>query len=130
MFKSLATNKPLLAYVVYSIISVTAMFLIMSMNKYIYINYFNDKKAYSIAGVMLLAVTVLLMPTVPYITKRWSKKKPSAYAMLFSALIWTYCNIQIKSASVYLIITFIETLGYGYATLISWSFIRYNRSSS
>lgn len=124
MFKSLATNKPLLAYVVYSIISVTAMFLIMSMNKYIYINYFNDKKAYSIAGVMLLAVTVLLMPTVPYITKRWGKKKPSAYAMLFSALIYGLTAIfQIKSASVYLIITFIGTLGYGYATLISWSFI-------
>ena len=124
LVKALATNRALLSMIAAAIVSLLSMLLAQSMNMYLYMDYFKNIGAMSVAGMMMTVCTLLLAPFSGKIAAKFGKKEASAVGLLFSAAIYAFLFIaRIQNAWVYCGILLFANLGSGIFNLMLWAFI-------
>lgn len=124
IFKSLATNKPLMIFIFVAIILLLANLLIGTMNPYLYIDYFNSKVGLSLGGMLPVIATFTIAPFAQKVVKKFGKKESSAIALLFAGLIYlALFLIQPTNVWIFLAIAFFALVGFNYFMIVIWAFI-------
>ncbi|WP_290141137.1 MFS transporter [uncultured Dubosiella sp.] len=124
LVKALATNRALVSIIVAAIALLLAMLMTQSMNMYLYMDYFKNIGAMSVAGLLGTACTLLLAPFSGWITVKFGKKEASAAGLLFSAAIYAILFFsKITNAWVYCAFLLLANLGSGLFNLMIWAFI-------
>ncbi|MBF0579590.1 MFS transporter [Erysipelotrichaceae bacterium RD49] len=124
LVKSLVSNRALISYIVAAILLLLSSMLASSMNMYLYMDYFNNITAMSLAGLMMTGCTLILAPFSGKITKKFGKKEAATASLLFSAVMYALIfTLKIKDAYVFLGFLFLANLGSGIFQLMGWAFI-------
>lgn len=122
--KALVSSRALLALIAAAIVLLLSTMLGQSMNQYLYINWFNDRNALSVAGMIALPIVLIMAVVVGRITARFGKKEAGTVGMLVSGLIYILLGfLKIQNAYLYLVIVFFGMLGMYYFNMVIWSYI-------
>lgn len=109
-----------LALIAAAIVLLLSTMLGQSMNQYLYINWFNDRNALSVAGMIALPIVLIMAVVVGRITARSGKKEAGTVGMLVSGLIYILLGfLKIQNAYLYLVIVFFGMLGMYYFNMVS-----------
>ncbi|WP_044297129.1 MFS transporter [Robinsoniella peoriensis] len=121
---ALARNKSLLAIIGAAIVLLLSMLLAQSMNTYLFMDYFKNKSAMSVAGFFNAAATLVLAPFSTKIIKRFGKKEASSIAVLFAAVMY-FIMFFVRFTNPWIFCVFIAlgNLGTGLFNLMIWAFI-------
>ena len=121
---ALITNRALTSMVAAAIVSLLSMLLMQSMNMYLYMDYFKNIGAMSVAGMSQTVVTLVLAPFAGKIAARFGKKEASAAGLLFSSVMFSILLFaRIQNAWVYCGLLIIANIGSALFTLMLWAFI-------
>ncbi|MEY8258304.1 glycoside-pentoside-hexuronide (GPH):cation symporter [Erysipelotrichaceae bacterium 66-17] len=124
LVKALVTNRALVSIIVAAIVLLLAMLMTQSMNMYLYMDYFKNIGAMSVAGLLGTGCTLILAPFSGWITVKFGKKEASAAGLLFSAAIYAILFFaKITNAWVYCAFLVFANLGSGLFNLMIWAFI-------
>lgn len=121
---SLVRNRSLLAIIAAAVVLLLSMLLAQSMNTYLFMDYFRNKAAMSVAGFLGTATTLVLAPFTKQIIHRIGKKEASAIAVLFAAAVYFLMfTIRLKNPWIFCIFVALGNLGTGLFNLLIWAFI-------
>lgn len=124
LIKALATNRPLLAIIASAIISLLSMMVAQSLNMYLYMDYFQNIQAMSVASFLGTGTALIVAPFAPKLAAKYGKKEicsiglllaAAVYAILFFAKItnpWIFCGFLL-----------LGNIGASVFTLLVWAFI-------
>jgi glycoside/pentoside/hexuronide:cation symporter, GPH family len=120
----LTKNRPFLALVSASLVLIIAMLLSGSLNTYLYKDYFENTKALSLAGLVMILNVVIVAPAVAPVIKKFGKKESASVSLLFSAVAYFLLYlIPVKNAYVFVVLNFIANLGYTFFNFMLWAFV-------
>ncbi len=124
LVKGMLGNRALVSIIAAAIVLLLSMLLAQSLNMYLYMDYFQNKQAMSVAGFLGTACTLILAPFAGTITKRVGKKEASSIALLLAAAVYaTLFVAKITNPWVFCAIIFFGNLGSGLFNLMIWAFI-------
>ncbi|MBQ9117188.1 MAG: MFS transporter [Clostridia bacterium] len=122
--KTLITDRALIGIVVASIGILAAQLLNQSINQYLFIDYFRDKRGIMIMTVASMLPTLVIAPLAVPVTRRFGKKEVGIFGCFCGA---TSCFLlyflQTTSMWTYIIVNVLGFLGFGIFNLIMWAFI-------
>lgn len=122
--KALVSSRALLALIAAAIVLLLSTMLGQSMNQYLYIQWFNNKNALSVVGVMALPIVLIMAAVVGKITSKFGKREAGAVGMFASGVIYMVLGfMKITNPWVYLVIVFFGMLGMYYFNMVIWSYI-------
>lgn len=122
--KALVSSRALLALIAAAIVLLLSTMLGQSMNQYLYIQWFNNKNALSVVGLLSLPIVLIMAVVVGKITSKFGKKEAGAVGMLVSGVIYIVLGIlKIRNPWMYLVIVFFGMLGMYYFNMVIWSYI-------
>lgn len=122
--RTLVKSRALLALIAAAIVLLLSTMLGQSMNQYLYIQWFNNKNALSVVGILSLPIVLMIAAAVGMITERFGKKEAGAVGMLVSGTIYILLGImKIRNPWVYLVLVFFGMLGMYYFNMVIWSYI-------
>lgn len=122
--KGLAKNRPFLALVSASLVLIFAMLITLTLNTYLFKDYFQNTKALSLVGLITVLNLVIVAPVIAPLIKRFGKKESASIALLFSSIAYFLLFlIPIKNAYAFVVLTFIANLGYVYFNFMLWAFV-------
>ena len=124
LIKSLVSNKSLIGIVVASICMLLVQLTQQTMNSYVYPNYFKSVAAQSIAGVVGMAVTMLLAPFAARLSQKFGRKELSIFGAVFGAIVYAITFvIQTTNPWVYIALYAVSYIGLGIFSLTCWAMI-------
>ncbi len=124
MLKGLGKNRPLLALVCAALVLLLASLLGQAMNNYLFLDYFKNAKALSVANLVGIGGTFLLAPFITRIAAGFGKKEAGAVGMLLAGIVYILLFLlRIKSIVLYMVLLFFGTVGVGLFNLIIWALI-------
>lgn len=122
--RSMATSRALWSIIVAAIVLLLSALLSGSMNLYLFMDYFKNKEAMSVAGLLQTACTLLLAPFSTTIAKKIGKKEAAGIAVLFSsAIFFLLFVLRLQSPWIFCLFLFFANLGVGLFNLLIWAFI-------
>lgn len=122
--KGLMKNRPFIAIVFASLVLIIAMLLSLSLNTYLYKDYFGNTKALSLSGFITILNLVIVAPAVAPASKKFGKKESASAALFFSAAAYFLLYfIPTKNAYLFVVLSFIGNLGYQYFNFMLWAFV-------
>lgn len=122
--KALVSSRALLALIAAAIVLLLSTMLGQSMNQYLYIQWFNNKNALSVVGLLSLPIVLIMAVVVGKITSKFGKKEAGAVGMLVSGVFYIVLGIlKIRNPWMYLVIVFFGMLGMYYFNMVIWSYI-------
>lgn len=122
-FKNLLTNKALLTLILAAITLVTSN-IIVSLNKYLYIDYFASSGSYAIANISAPILTFIIAPFSGKLASKFGKKEITSISLIFSGLVYVALYmLKITNVNVFLLLNFIGQLGFAFFNLVIWAFI-------
>lgn len=121
---ALLKNRALLGIIVAAILLLLASLLSQSVNQYVFIDYFKSREAVSVMSICGLLPTLLLVPFIGPVAKKYGKKEISAAGCIVggAATLFLYWA-QVKSVVTYIAISTIGYLGFGFFNLVIWAII-------
>lgn len=122
--KGLSKNKPLIWILVASLIFMINMMLVVSVNTYLFKDYFGDTKALSLIGLVQTAVTFIAIPLVKPLVRKWGKKELAATGMAIAG--GTYLLLFLMkdlSALQFIAISAIGMFAMSFFNLVIWAFV-------
>lgn len=122
--KALVTNRALVGIVVASIAILAAQLLAQSINQYLFIDYFKDKRGVMIMSALSILPGLLLAPLAVPLSRRFGKRELGIFGSIcagVSCLILLF--MRTRSMWLYIIINIVGFLGFGIFNLIMWAFI-------
>lgn len=124
MFKRAISNRALISIIVASIVMLLAQLTVMSMNGYVYPEYYNDSSAQSASSLIMTGTMFLTAAVVKPLAKRFGKTEISVVSILFAAFV-NIILYFVRPDNVWVFAGFqaINFLGLGIFTMVSWSFI-------
>jgi len=123
-FKGLGRNRPLLALVCAALVLLLASLLGQAMNNYLFLDYFKNAKALSVANLVGIGGTFLLAPFITRIAAGFGKKEAGALGMLLAGTVYMLLFfLRVKSIVLYMVLLFFGTVGVGLFNLIIWALI-------
>lgn len=123
-FKAIITNKAFLAYIAASIVLLLSTMLTQSINAFLYADYFGNKNAMSMAGLVNIPITIILAAFASKITGRFGKKEGSIVGLFFTGLAYLVIFfLKIENAWVFVGATAIASIGMTYFNLVSWAMV-------
>lgn len=123
-FKAIVTNKAFLAYISAAIVLLLSTMLTQSLNAFLYADYFGNKNAMSMAGVVTIPITIVLAAFASRITGRFGKKEGSVAGLFFSGLVYLIMFIvKIQNAWVFVGATVVASIGMTYFNLVNWAMV-------
>ncbi len=122
--KALIKNRALLGIILAAILILLASLLSQSVNQYLFIDYFKNKEALSFMSLAGLLPTFVIVPFVAPITKRFGKKEASAIGCILAGVASLILfALHVESVWVYIIISVLGYVGFGFFNMVIWSFI-------
>ena len=122
--KALVTNRSLIGIVLASVGILAAQLLNQSINQYLFIDYFNDKRGVMIMSLVAMIPGLLLAPVAVPLSRRFGKKEVGIFGTLCGALsCYLLFFMRTRSIWTYIAVNFIGFLGFGVFNLIMWAFI-------
>lgn len=124
LVKGLVTNKALVGIVICSILMLLVQLTMQSMSTYVYLNYFGNVQAQSVAGVVGLVMTLLLSTVVVKLQVKMGRKELAIAGSLFGAVIFFITWLtHTKNAWLYVGLYALAYLGLAAFSLICWAMI-------
>ena len=122
--KTLVTNRALLGIIAAAILLLLASLLTQSVNQYVFVDYFKNKNALSIMGVVGIVPMLFLAPFAVPITRKFGKKEVGAIGCILGGLACLILFfLHTSSVAVYIGINVVGYFGFGIFNLIIWAFI-------
>lgn len=124
LFLALIHNRALVSMITAAIVSVIASSVTLSMNIYLYQDYFKNSGAMAVANMIQTVVVLLLAPFSAKLTKRYGKKEVGSLALIFAAVIYGIMFIlRIDNAWVFCGFLFIANMGAQAFNMVVWALI-------
>lgn len=121
---ALVHNRALVSMIAAAIVSVIASSVTMSMNIYLYQDYFKNSSAMAVANVLQTVCVLLLAPFSGKITKKFGKKEAGSAAMLLAAVTYGIMFLpRIENAWVFCVFLFIANIGAQTFNLLVWALV-------
>lgn len=121
---ALVHNRALVSMIAAAIVSVIASSVTMSMNIYLYQDYFKNSSAMAVANVLQTVCVLLLAPFSGKITKKFGKKEAGSAAMLLAAVTYGIMFLlRIENAWVFCVFLFIANLDAQTFNLLVWALV-------
>lgn len=123
-FRGMARNRSLWAIIAAAIVLLLSSLLSNTMNLYLFMDYFKNKEAMSVAGFLQTACTLLLAPFSTIIAEKIGKKEASGFAVLFTSVVFFLLFLlRIRNPWIFCGFVFVGNLGVGLFNLMIWAFI-------
>lgn len=121
---SIFRSRSLMSIIAAAIVLLLSMLLAQSMNIYLFMDYFKNKSAMSLAGFLNTAVTLVLAPFTKRIIKSVGKKEASSVALLFaSGIYFLTFFLRIRNPWLFCAFVCLGNVGTGIFNLMIWAFI-------
>lgn len=121
---SIFATRSLMSIIAAAIILLLSMLLTQSLNIYLFMDYFKNNTAMSVAGFLNTAATLALAPFTKLIISKIGKKEASSIALLFAAVIYFFVFFsRLTNPWVFCIFVGLGNLGTGVFNLLIWAFI-------
>ncbi|HEN8370116.1 TPA: MFS transporter [Enterococcus faecium] len=121
--KGLAKNRALLSIIAAAIFLLLAQLLTMSMNNYVFPDYYNNAQ-----GIVLMSfinpilMLVLVSPVSLIFSKKYGKKELASVGMFFSAIVYLLLFlIKPSNMYVFLVLTSVGYMGLGIFNTVIWA---------
>ncbi|HAP9068819.1 TPA: MFS transporter [Enterococcus faecium] len=121
--KGLAKNRALLSIIAAAIFLLLAQLLAMSMNNYVFPDYYNNAQ-----GIVLMSfinpilMLVLVSPVSLIFSKKYGKKELASVGMFFSAIVYLLLFlIKPSNMYVFLVLTSVGHMGLGIFNTVIWA---------
>lgn len=122
--KGLGKNGPLISIVIASLLFLLTMMLIMSINVYLFKDYFGSASALSIFTLIQSGIVFLSMPALTPLVKRFGKKEVASVGMLVAGIGYLILYLLPNpSLTVFLSVNVIGLIGFAFFNLIIWAFV-------
>lgn len=122
--KAMAHNRALWAIIAAAIVLLLSSLLSNTMNLYLFMDYFKNKEAMSIAGMLQTVSTLLLAPFSSSITKKVGKKEAAGFSVLFASVVFFLLFLlRLENPWLFCLFLFFGNLGAGLFNLMIWAFI-------
>ncbi|MBQ9915057.1 MAG: MFS transporter [Clostridia bacterium] len=121
---AMAKNRALWAIIAAAILLLLSSLLSNTMNLYLFMDYFKNKEAMSLAGFLQTACALVLAPFSSKIARHFGKKEASGLGMLTSSTIFFLLFfLRLKNPWLFCGFVFLGNLGVGLFNLMIWAFI-------
>jgi glycoside/pentoside/hexuronide:cation symporter, GPH family len=122
--KGLGKNKPLIWFLIASLVFMIVFMLIGTVNVYLFKDYFGNAKALSMVGLLQSAAVFVGMPLVRPLVAKFGKKEVASGGILLAALVYgvLYLLPDLTSMQFIAVLT-IGMFGYGIFNLVIWAFV-------
>lgn len=122
--KALLTNRALIGIVLASVFVLAAQLLNQTINQYLFIDYFKDKRGVMLMSALSMLPGLLLAPVAVPLSRRFGKKEVGVFGSLCGALsCFLLFFLRTSSMWVYIWVNLIGFLGFGVFNLIMWAYI-------
>lgn len=124
MFGDALRNQPLISIVVASVLMLLAQLTMQNMSAYLFPDYYNNAGAQSVSSVLMVVGMLLAAIAARPLAARFGKAEIASVSNLFAAAVclltfflrpasvWVYCGLQ-----------FLNWLGLGMFSMVSWALI-------
>lgn len=120
----LIKNRAMVALVCVSLLLLLASLLGQTMNSYLFLDYFKNAKALSVLNFIVMGSVFLVAAFSSRIADKYGKKEAAAMGMFSSGLIYLLLFfLRVKGIPVFMVLSFLATLGVGYFNLVVWALI-------
>ncbi|MGN1191784.1 MAG: MFS transporter [Dorea sp.] len=124
LLKGLASNKALIGIVICSVCMLLVQLTQQTMTTYVYPNYFKNTTAQSMAGLVGVAVTLILAMFTVKLSQKFGRKELAIFASLFGAAVNAVLFVmQTTNAWVFVGGYALSYVGLGIFSLICWAMI-------
>lgn len=122
--KGLGKNKPLIVFLIASLIFMACFMLIGAVNVYLFKDYFGNAKALSMVGLLQSVAVFIGMPMVKPLVAKFGKKELASAGLLIAAVVYgvLYLLPNLNSTQ-FISILFVAMFGYGLFNLVIWAFV-------
>jgi glycoside/pentoside/hexuronide:cation symporter, GPH family len=122
--KGLVKNKPLIWFLLGSLIFMINLMLIGAVNVYLFKDYFGSAKALSIVGLIQAGAVFVIAPFIQKLVKRFGKKEVASIGILVAGIVYLILYLLPNlSATQFIGLLAIALLGYGAFNLVIWAFV-------
>ena len=120
----LVRDRALLGIILAAILLLLASLLTQSINQYVFIDYFKNKTGLSVMTAIGIVPSLFIAPFVLPITRTFGKKEASAVGCFIAgaASLLLYF-MHVESMWLFIIISTLGYIGFGFFNLVIWSFI-------
>ncbi|HFP8757845.1 TPA: MFS transporter [Enterococcus faecium] len=121
--KGLAKNRALLSIIAAAIFLLLAQLLTMSMNNYVFPDYYNNAQGIVLMNfINPILMLVLVSPVSLIFSKKYGKKKLASVGMFFSAIVYLLLFlIKPSNMYVFLVLTSVGYMGLGIFNTVIWA---------
>ncbi len=121
-FKSIASNRALLAIIGAAIVLLLSQLMVQTMNNYLFASYFKDVNALSILNMIGLPLSLLLATASPILARKVGKKEFGVFGMFLASVGYGVLYfIKTTNTWVFLIIYTVATIGVAGFNMFIWA---------
>ncbi len=122
--KGLVKNRPLIWFLLASLLFMICFMLIGAVNVYLFKDYFGNAKALSMVGLLQSVAVFVGMPMVKPLVAKFGKKEVASGGLLLAALVYgvLYFLPNLTGTQFIGILT-VAMFGYGIFNLVIWAFV-------
>jgi glycoside/pentoside/hexuronide:cation symporter, GPH family len=122
--KGLGKNKPLIWFLIASLLFLVCFMLIGAVNVYLFKDYFGNAKALSMVGLLQAAAVFVGMPMVKPLVAKFGKKEVASGGLLIATLIYALLYfLPNLTGTQFIGVLTIGMFGYGLFNLVIWAFV-------
>lgn len=122
--KGLVKNRPLMTFLISSLLFMICFMLIGAVNVYLFKDYFQSAQALSMVGLLQSAAVFVMMPFVNPLVKKFGKKEVASGGLFVATAVYfiLYFLTDLNAAQ-FIAILAVAMLGYGLFNLVIWAFV-------
>ncbi|NWQ43170.1 MFS transporter [Bacillus sp. EB106-08-02-XG196] len=122
--KGLGKNKPLIWFLISSLLFMICFMLISTVNVFLFKDYFTNAKALSMVGLLQSLAVFVGMPMVKPLVAKFGKKEVALGGLLLAALVYGVLYfLPNLTATQFIGILTVAMFGYGIFNLVIWAFV-------
>lgn len=122
--KMLFKNRALIGIMFASLGMLLALMLPMSLNSYLFKDYFQNPGLLTIAGLVGIAASFVIMPFTGKFVSKFGKKETAAGTLVISIVSYLILFFfPVSNPYVYMAIFFVSSLGAGFFNILTWALV-------
>jgi glycoside/pentoside/hexuronide:cation symporter, GPH family len=122
--KGLGKNKPLIWFLIISLLFMICFMLIGTVNVYLFKDYFTSAQSLSMVGLLQSVAVFVAMPMVRPLVAKFGKKEVASAGILVAALVYAVLYLLPDlTATQFIGVLTLAMFGYGVFNLVIWAFV-------
>ncbi|MCM3693681.1 MFS transporter [Neobacillus niacini] len=122
--KGLGKNKPLIWFLIISLLFMICFMLIGTVNVYLFKDYFTSAQSLSMVGLLQSVAVFIAMPMVRPLVAKFGKKEVASAGILVAALVYGVLYLLPDlTATQFIGVLTVAMFGYGVFNLVIWAFV-------